>query len=189
MSYDLYCYKSKLGVPDEEEADSVIESDTDKWVTKEKDAVAKLAIVKAIISKNQKLQATDFHYGDVTKLSASIIEKEAKKFNRIAIFDPAGDTSLELTVYDNHVFITVPYCSKGNQAKQLFHDINDYVKIINETAGYFVYDPQSGKVFDPKEEELDGLNKYLSITEHLTEIISEQPITTNIIKKPRWKLW
>lgn len=173
MSYDLYCYKSKLGFPNEEEADSVIEADMDKWATKEKDAVTKLAIVKAIVSKNQRLQATDFHYGDITKLSPSIIEKETKKCNHIAIFDASEETSVELTVYDNHVFITVPYCSIGKQAVQLFKDINDYVKIINETAGYFVFDPQSGKVFDPKDTALDGLNKYLSISEHLTEIINE----------------
>jgi hypothetical protein len=49
MSYDIYCYKSKIGKPDEDEADSVIEADNDKWAKKDKDAATKLALVKNLI--------------------------------------------------------------------------------------------------------------------------------------------
>ena len=57
MSYDLYCYRSRLGKPDEAEADSVIITDNDKWVKKEKDPAMKLAIVRALTAYNPRLEA------------------------------------------------------------------------------------------------------------------------------------
>lgn len=163
MSYDLYCYRSKLGKPDGNEADAVIEGDTDKWSKKDKDPAMKLAIVKALTAFNPRLEAFDFHYGEVAKLTVSIIEQEKNKFDHIEINHPEDDLALRLIVYDNHVFFTVPYWYKGQKAEQLFGYIKAYIKIIRETAGYFIFDPQTGKVFDPAETQFDGLGKYLSI--------------------------
>jgi hypothetical protein len=39
-----------------------------------------------------------------------------------------------IIVYDNHVFLTVPYWYKGQKAEQLFGYIKAYIKIIRETA-------------------------------------------------------
>jgi len=164
MSYDIYCYKSKLGTPDEDEASSVIEADIDKWAKKDRNPALKLAIVKALTEFNPQLIANDFHYGEIAKLPITIIEQEKSKFDHIEINHPEEDVALRLTVYDNHVFITVPYRYQGQKAEQLFHYINAYVKIIRETAGYYIYDSQTGQVFDPAENEFDGLKKYLSIS-------------------------
>ena len=60
MSYDIYCYKSKSGIPDAEEADTVIEADTDKWAKKDRDATTKLEIVKALTKYNPALEVFDF---------------------------------------------------------------------------------------------------------------------------------
>lgn len=49
MSYDIFCYRSKLGKPDEDEADAVMEADNNKWAVKESNPATKLAIVKALI--------------------------------------------------------------------------------------------------------------------------------------------
>jgi hypothetical protein len=194
MSYDIYLYKSKAGRPDEDEADQVIEADNDKWAEKEINPYIKLAIVKALTEFNPTLQAFDFHYGDIAKLSVNTIEEEQNKFDHIEINTSEGFAAVRLTVYNNHVFITVPYWYQGDDAKQLFKDIKSYIKIIRETAGYFVSDPQTGQVFDPAENNFEGLDKYLSISEHLDEIISpgnSKPVSdsTQKIKKPWWKLW
>lgn len=167
MSYDIYCYKSKLGRPDEEEADAVIETDTNKWAKKDTDASTKLAIVKALIQFNPQLEAVDFHYGDIAKLTITVMEKEKSKFNRIELNSKHGETYVQLSVHDNHVFITVPFGYHGEQAKQLFEDMKSYISIIRQTAGYFVSDPQTGKVFDPAENSFDGLNKYLFVSNGL----------------------
>lgn len=194
MSYDIYLYKSKIGRPDENEADAVIEADNDKWAKKEINPQIKLAIIKALIQYNPRLQAFDFHYGDITKLSVKIIEEEKSKFDHIEINTPEEDAAVRLIVYDNHVFITVPYWYQGEDAKQLFKDIKSYIKIIRETAGFFVQDPQTGQVFDPAEKNFEGLNKYLSVSEHLQEIISpnDNKLSSDLKpeqKKPWWKIW
>jgi hypothetical protein len=163
MSYDLYCYRSKLGKPDEAEAESVIAADNDKWARKERNPAIKLAIVKALTEYNPGLEAYDFHYGEIAKLTVSIIEQEKNKFDHIEINHPEDDVALRLIVYDNHVFLTVPYWYQGQKAEQLFGYIKAYIKIIRETAGYFISDPQTGRVFDPAESEFDGLGKYLSV--------------------------
>jgi hypothetical protein len=161
MSYDLYCYKSKLGKPDEEEADSVIQADNDKWAKKEKDPATKLAIVQALIACNSRLEAVDFEYGEIAKLSVKTIGEAGNKFNRIEINPKAEDLAIQISVYDNHVFLSVPYLYKGQEAKQVFDYLKTYIKAIKQTAGYFVCDPQTGEVFDPAEQEFNGLDKYL----------------------------
>ena len=187
MSYDIFCYKSKIGRPDEEEADAVIEADNDEWANKNRDATTKLAIVKALTLYNPRLEAFDFDYGEIAKLSASTIEDAKNKFDHIELNTPDGDLAVQLTVFDNHVFINIPYWYKDHEARNVFHDIKTYIKIIRETAGYFVYDPQLGEVFDPAENDFDCLNKYLSVSEHIGEIIGEQKTTQT--EKPWWKFW
>ena len=189
MSYDIFCYKSKIGSPDLEEADSVIEADNENLATKDKDAATKLAIVKALTEFNSRLEAFDFDYGEIAKLTASTIEEAKNKFDHIELNTPDGDIAIQLTVYDNHVYINVPYWHKGNDATKLFQDIKSYIKIIREIAGYFVFDPQTGQVFDPAEKGFKGLDKYLSVSENIEGIIDEQrPMKTKAIK-PWWKFW
>lgn len=188
MSYDLYCYKSKIGKPDEEEASSVIETDSEKWTKKEKDPAAKLAIVKALTAYNPRLEAFDFDYGEIAKLTATTIEQAKNKFDHIEINSPEGDLAIQITVYDNHVSFSVPYWYQGRKAEQLFDQLRTYIKIIREAAGYFIYNPQTGEVFDPAEKEFDGLNKYLSVSEHMDEWINPNNDTQKS-KKPWWKFW
>ena len=191
MSYDIYCYKSKLGRPDEEEADAVISNDNDKWAVKDKDAVTKLAIVKGLIELNPRLQAFDFDYGEIAQLTATTIDEVKSKFDHIELNPvnaPTQDLAVQLTVFDNHVFISVPYWYKDQKAEQLFIEINCYIKAIRRIAGYLVYDPQTGEVFDPAENSLHGLTKYLSISENLEEITGDRKITRDK-KKSWWKFW
>ena len=101
MSYDLYCYKSKIGKPDESEADLVIETDTDKWAKKDTDPVGKLAVLRALINYDPKLIFSDFHYGEITELTPAIIESEKKKFDHIELTVPEGEISIRLIIYDN----------------------------------------------------------------------------------------
>jgi hypothetical protein len=189
MSYDIFCYKSKSGIPDEGEADLVIEADNDRLATKDRDVNTKLSIVKALTSYNPRLEAFDFDYGEIAKLSSTTIEDAKNKFDHIELNTPEGDIAVQLTVYDNHVYINVPYWYKGEEATRLFQDIKSYIKIIRETAGYFVFDPQSGQTFDPAENGFEGLEKYLSVSENIEEIISKPNTSKTGATKPWWKFW
>ena len=194
MSYDIYLYKSKTGIPDEDEADSVISADMDKWAEKEINSRSKLSIVKALTEYDPKLEALDFHYGEIAKLSVETIEEERNKFDHIEINKSDGDFMITIIVYNNHVSIITPYFHTGSNAQELFKDIKNYIRIIRETAGYFVFDQQTGQTFDPAENDFDGLNKYLSVSEHLEDILNQSnnissSDTKEKSKKSWWKLW
>ena len=189
MSYDIFCYRSKLGTPDEDEASSVIDSDNDDWVKRDRDASGKLSLVKALQEHNPRLQAFDFDYGEIAKLTASTIEEAKNKFDHIELTPSEGDLAIQLTVFDNHVHINSPYWYQGDQAKKLFTEITSYIKVIRDTAGYYVYDPQTGEVFDPAKDSFDGLAKYLSVSEHMDEIVGNSVPSPSPKKKPWWKFW
>ncbi len=188
MSYDIYCYKSKFGKPDEEEADRVVGADNDKWAKKECNPEMKLAIVKALKAYNPRLETFDFDFSEIAKLTATTIQEAQRKFNHIELNPPVGDIAIQLTVYDNSVFITVPYWYQDEKARHLFSDIKSYIKVISETAGYFVWDPQTGQIFDPADAGFEGLNQYLFISEHLDEIVNPKE-PEPMQRKPWWKLW
>jgi hypothetical protein len=84
--------------------------------------------------------------------------------------------------------LSIFHAYQGRKAGEIFGYLKAYIKIIGQTAGYFVCDPQTGKVFDPAQEEFDGLNKYLSVSGNMHELMnagnSHQPG-----KKPWWKFW
>lgn len=188
MSYDIFIYKSKLGIPDEDEADSVINADNYEFTKNSESDNAKLTIVKALTDYNPKLSAFDFDYQKIAKLSSISLEEAMKNFDHIELNPQEDEIAIQLTVYDNHVFITVPYWYQGEKARQLFNDIKGYIKVIHKTAGYFVFDPQTAKVFDPSQENFEGLDKYLSVSEHLDEIVNSQESVKNE-KRPWWKIW
>lgn len=162
MSYDIYCYRSATGIPEDDDPNAVIEADTDKWAKKEKNAARKLGIVRALINFDSNLEAIDFKFGDIAKLSIDTIEKEKDRFARIEI-NTKDNVELALSVYDNHVHISIPYFTQLESAVRIFRSFQLYIKIIRDVAGYFVFDPQTGEIFDPLKSEFEGLRKYLSI--------------------------
>jgi hypothetical protein len=65
--------------------------------------------------------------------------------------------------------------------------VTDYTKIIRQTAGYFVYDPQTENVYDPLTQDFDGIAVYQSMTGQVEQLKNEQGASTD--KKLWWKFW
>lgn len=185
MSYDIYCYKSKLDRPDLEEAQSAIEVDEETETNS--DPKTKLKIAKALTEYNPRLESFEFDYQEIAKLQSTTIDEAKKAFSHIELNTPEGDLATQITIFDNNVAITVPYWYSGDKARQVFDKIYDYTKVVRQTAGYFVYDPQIEKVFDPLTENIFGLEVYQSMTGQVEKMKAEQ--TKIIDKKPWWKFW
>src|SRR4051812_24569603 len=132
MSYDLYCYKSKLGRPDVEEVQSAIEVDEGNEV--EADPETKLKIARALIDHNPRLDSFEFDYNEIAKLQGMSVEDAKKKFDHIELNTPEGDLATQITIFDNNVSITVPYWYSGNKSEEVFKKVKDYTKIIRQTA-------------------------------------------------------
>jgi len=191
MSYDIYCYRSTLGYPDVDEASDIIDNEYD-WDENEARPATKLAIVKALTTFNPKLEAFDFDYGAIAELTQQTIEEAKEKFDHIELNPPEGGLAIQLIVYDNYVFITIPYWYKGEQAKQVMTNVKSYIDIICKQPGYFVYDPQIDVALDTGKTDYDPLAQYLPTSEYVatmlkpTEELPKEPVQ---VKKPWWKFW
>ncbi len=185
MSYDIYCYKSRLDRPDLEEAQTAIEVDDETETIS--DPETKQKIVKALIEYNPRLESFDFDYQEIAKLQGISIDEAKKAFSHIELNTPEGDLATQITIFDNNVSITVPYWYSGDKATEVFDKISNYAKIIRQAVGYFVYDPQTDKVFDPLTENIFGLDVYQSMTGQVEKMKTEQ--SQKIEEKPWWKFW
>lgn len=185
MSYDIYCYKSNLDRPDLEEAQAAIEVDEDEKTIS--DLETKLKIAKALLDYNPRLENFEFDFDEIAKLQGTSVDEAKEAFDHIELNTPEGDLATQITIFDNNVSITVPYWYSGDKATKVFNKISDYAKIIRQTAGYFVYDPQADEVFDPLTENIFGLDVYESMTEQVDKMRVEQ--TQKADKKPWWKFW
>jgi hypothetical protein len=185
MSYDIYCYKSKLGRPDLDEAQSVIEeSESAKSDT---DNSSKEKIAKALQDYNPKLERFQFDYDEIAKLQSTTVEEAKANFRYIELTKAEGELAVQLTIYDDNVIVTVPYWYDGDKAKQVFNEVNEFTKIIFKTAGYFVYDPQIEKVYDPLTTDFGGLDVYINATIKTQSLRKENQ--TSDLKNPWWKFW
>jgi len=184
MSYDIYCYKSKLDRPNLEEAQAIMELEEEE---NSSDSESKLKIAKALISYNPKFECFEFDYEEISKLQGTSIDETKEAFDHIELNTPDGELAIQITIYGDTVSITVPYWYSGDDANQVFNNINEYAKVIRKAVGYFVYDPQTDKVFDPLKENIFELDIYQSITDQVEKMKSEQIEKSN--KKPWWKFW
>lgn len=184
MSYDIYCYKSNLNRPDLEEAQAIMEIEEEETIA---DPETKQKIVKALIDYNPKLEIFEFNYEEIARLKGISIDEAKEAFDHIELNTPEEDLATQITIFDNTVSITVPYWYSGDKAAEVFNTISEYAKVIRQTVGYFVYDPQTDKVFDPLNENVFALDIYENMTNQVEKMKSEQIQKSD--KKPWWKFW
>jgi len=183
MSYDIYCYKSTLNKPDIDEASQVIDDDNDKWVKKPHNYKTKIAIEKALTDFDSNLEG--FNYADLAEKKNKSIDDIKREFKKFELNTTDDGPEIQIEIFDYHVAIIIPYLYQGDKAKKVFGKLKAYIKIIRGTAGYFIYDPQTGEVYDPIDNRFDGLRKYLSVSEDIDDILKSNEQSQN--KKPWWK--
>jgi hypothetical protein len=188
MSYDLYCYRATSGVPDAAEARALVEAMNaaeEAGDTKVTSAITKERITAALMEHNPRLEEFKFDYSKIAE-SQKISEDEARlRYQHAELNPPEGDPAIQLTVYDEHVFISIPYWYRGSEAEQVFSQCAEYLRVIRRTAGFLAYDPQTDTAFDPENTELLDRQRYEDVAEELPKIAAEA------IKadKPWWKFW
>lgn len=186
MSYDLYCYRSASGVPDAAEAQSVVEAINAAEEAADANAASsgtKEKIVAAIVKHNPRLEPFQFDYVAIAE-SQKISEAEARsRYQYAELNPPEGDLAIQVTVHDDHVFISIPYWYTGDRADKVFSQCSEYLRVIKSTAGFFAYDPQTGGAFDPEQSELKNQSNYENIVRDISNIGAQAQ------HKPWWKFW
>ena len=186
MSYDIYCYKSKSIKPNIEEARAIIENEEKSFnISQEQEAIME-KIAESLIEYNPRLKRFKLDYDEIVKTRKISMDEAKRLFNYIELNPPDDDNGIQITVDVDHVFITTPYWYEGDDAKNVFKVVSDYLKIIKKTTGYLVYDPQAEIVFDPEKNEFDNLEGYENIVRDMSQL-AQQAMKEN--KKSRWKFW
>src|SRR5215471_9987634 len=157
MSYDLYSYKPTSGAPNVEEAEAFVLSLENALTRNDEAACATVRkIVDALLAHNPALQP--FTFSDA---------------NHIELNPPEGGLAVQLEVYCDHVFVTTPYWYNGTEAELVFSQLSAYLRVIHKAVGFFAYDPQTRRAFDPVTEELSDRTQYEKIAKDLPLIVAK----------------
>lgn len=174
MSYDLYCYRPTSETPNLAEARVLVESfnarETAERQTNSGDVREKIA--DALVQRNSRFER---------------FQPAAEEHNYIEVSSPEDDAFIvQFIIYNDHVFVTVPYWYKRDETGDAFSQLSGYLRLIREIAGFFVYDPQTETVFDPAQNIPLG-------HEHYDRVVDQMPAILNQVakenKKPWWKFW
>jgi hypothetical protein len=119
MSYDLYCYRAVSDGPDVAEAEALVEAINaaeEAGDTKPTSSDTKDRITAALIAHNPRFERFKFDHSKIAE-SLKISEDEALlRYQHVELNPPEGDLAIQLTVYDYHVFISIPYWYQGSRA-------------------------------------------------------------------------
>ena len=185
MSYDIYCYRSKIGKPDLQEAEDAIEDEDETNLSSEDVHTIKEKLAEALINLNPKFERFAYDYEEIARSQNMSVDEAKQQFNQIELTPPETELATQIIISNNQVFITIPFWYSGEQAKKVFINLADYLKIIHQITGYFAYDPQTGDVFDPTNTVTSGLELYCKTTEQVVNIKD----SNTTIEKPWWKFW
>ena len=191
MSYDLYCFQPSSSTPSLEEAQAVIESE-EVLGQPEVDSAreTKRRIADALMQHNPRLQEFDFNYAQIAK-TMNISEEEARaQWTHVELNPPEGDPAIQITVFGDHVYINTPYWYSGPEADKVFRQLMDYLRVLKRTAGFFVFDPQKDRIFDPETEDLGEHGSYEKIVRDMPGMVAELVKERGeLTRKPWWKFW
>jgi hypothetical protein len=187
MSYDVYCYRSSSSLLDATEAQALVEAMNEAEEAGETRGTSgtKEKITAALVEYNPRLEPFKFDYSKIAQ-SRNISEDEARaRYQHVELNPPEGDLAIQLTVYDDHVFLAIPYWYSGSKADHAFSQLSEYLRIISNASGFFAYDPQTGVAFDPSQKELSDHQRYDRVVADLPKIVAQREDQ----RKPWWKLW
>jgi len=188
MSYDLYCYRASSRVPNPAEAQTLVEQINkaeEAGETRPTSGDTKERITAALIEHNPRLEPFKFNYSKIAEIQKFSEDEARARYQHVELNPPDDDLAIQLTVYDDHVFIAVPYWYKGPEADQVFSQLSEYLRVIANTSGFFAYDPQTAIAFDPRQIELHDHQHYDKVVADIPRIAA-QPKNQ---RKPWWKFW
>src|SRR5215470_13403884 len=123
MSYDFYCYRSASGVPDIAEAQAAVDAIHEAEEAEESKSTSfqtRENIAAALVENNPRLERFKFDYSKIAE-SENISEDQARqRYQHAELNPPEGDLAIQLTIYDDHVFIAIPYWYRGTEANRVF---------------------------------------------------------------------
>ena len=147
MSYDLRLCLAQSGRSPEEiassdEADFAI-SDPIPELEERKQRVA-----TALLQSNPELTQFNLDFEELARIDQITLAEAKSKYRHIELNTPEGSGGIQITIYDTEASVTVPYWHRGPTARRIFHEIWNYLQILEREGNYFTYDPQLERVLN-----------------------------------------
>jgi hypothetical protein len=166
---DIMSYDIKLFMPKENEEPIVtarrdIEMEEPPMSKPDPDKEAlKKKVASALMKANPRLEKFSFDYREIARFKKITIEEAKSKYRNIELNEPEGGNCVQIELYDNQAFITVPYFHKNQKAEIVFKDIWNYMKIIQRETGFVAYDPQADMILDLSQGYTQALEVYRNV--------------------------
>jgi hypothetical protein len=178
MSYDLYCYRSEIGVPDLDEACRVTESDAIENPSGQ-DRLSMQKIADALIACDSSLEMMDFDYEIISRNQSITVDKAREFIDYIEISTPDGvDDYIQFNISRNVVAISFGF----GMTEAFIERVFEFVDVICKTSGYFLYDPRDESVTDP-------LHPVPLDEDESKRWIEAADVDFKKESKPWWKIW
>lgn len=131
------------------------------------------------------LQPFPFDYQQIAAVE-NVDETEARRrWRHIELNE--DEFGLQLMLEDETASAALPYWHVGQKAQAALRAMFGCVAVLQNEAGYFIYDPQLDRVMDLASEGdfSAALDRYLSVKEAAERAINEDVAR----QKPWWKFW
>ena len=163
MSYDLYVFLKHAGQDPRATIDQILQQQEDETNESNQDSSSQFKIAVENIKVN------------VSFLEATGTDQFINE-----------DMGLVIDCYPNYFSINLSYWHSADEAKEVFHKLDDVIKQINVNNNFAIYDPQDDEI---KESIVSSneIENYSKITQITKSTIPHKSLNQN--KKPWWKFW
>ncbi|MDA4115295.1 MAG: hypothetical protein OK442_01915 [Thaumarchaeota archaeon] len=159
MTYDIICYKPITANATVDEARRVIYAgDEFPLLERSSNPEEKWRIAAALLRFDPRLRPAGFDPAKLVEMELDGVEKAKHSHIELNNFSPR--MSIQLDIHDNGVSVIVPYWFEEDDIGRVISLLSAYLRVIGETAGYFVYDPQVEVAFDPVKTDFRKLHAY-----------------------------
>ena len=118
----------------------------------------------------------------------SISDQEPReRYRHIELNGRDDGNGIQITLFDDHADVRVPYWHSGHAARQTFAEIWRNLGFFERGADYAAYDGQLDKIIDLTQDFDAVVARYERVITQLPKILaSDQNATAT---KPWWKFW
>jgi hypothetical protein len=186
MSYDLHLFPPEPGIDLAESARASLERDLEDEVDTPVDPAAeerKRRLTAALQSAVPHLEPFRFDHAEIARVHG-ISEEQARRSYRHVELNGSDEVGVQVTLFEDHVTITVPYWHVADRAVQAFREIWACLETLEREAGLRTFDAQLDDVVELDRDFETLLAKYAEGVE-FTRTLSEPSRR----KKPWWKFW
>lgn len=105
----------------------------------------KRKLADALISSNPQLEVFQFNYDAVAASLGVSVDEARRVWRHLELNGPEDGNGIQITLWDTHATISVPFWHSGEDAVPVVREIWEYMRLLISVAGMQPFDPQLGR--------------------------------------------